>query len=72
MSVIDNSKSALENNIIFRAVIVAMFSIIMAISGIGATFFIGQLSSAHTKLNGICERVAVIEYKLAIPYRRNC
>jgi hypothetical protein len=54
----------LENNIVFRGVIVAMFAIIMAISAGAASLLIWNLSETATILRDYGSRLSVVETRV--------
>lgn len=54
----------LSDNVVFRGLIVAMFAIIMAISGIGASLLIFNLQSLNSLVQKIDVRLSIAETRL--------
>lgn len=61
---------SVENNVIFRVIIVGMFSLNLILVGFIANTIIGSVNTANAKIDNLCYRVAAIEYKLTDMYRQ--
>lgn len=54
----------LSNNTVFRGIIVAMFAIIMAISGVGASLLIYNLQQLNSLVQKIDVRLSIAETRI--------
>lgn len=59
----------LSNNTVFRGIIVAMFAIIMAISGVGASLLIYNLQQLNSLVQKIDVRLSIAETRLDTLFR---
>lgn len=59
-----NGDRIFSDNVVFRGVIVAMFAIIMAVSGIGASLLIYNLHTLNELVQKIDVRLSIAETRL--------
>lgn len=65
-----SNDNGLSSNTVFRGVIVAMFAIIMAISGVGASLLIYNLQQLNALVQKIDVRLSIAETRIDTLERR--